>query len=281
LTINEETQTWMSLLRSFNSRLRRFALLGIGLFVIVCADWHFHADYLRQKAEFTSEVLSGFLLNEQFRHEAIQASKESKYPLGAMVRLESLPQLNRAVSQKLRDKFQEQEKKLGSFVLPVVAYRLAIVYAPLILLLGSIVSILQVRRLHDILGPFASSRADVQLALNSPFFDRVTLAYGEKRWRHFWAVAFVHLPIVMSSIIYIPSVIVPVIDPKIFITSIGYLPPAPDLLYGYRGDQWGIIWVLIITITITLWLILCLLGTNPWYISSGNAAKTDDSLKEE
>ncbi|MCK5003335.1 MAG: hypothetical protein KAS57_09935 [Gammaproteobacteria bacterium] len=273
----EQSEIWIKLLRSFNSRLRLIAMAGLGLFIIAFSDWGFQLEDLHKKSQHIAEILFEFSSVEKYINEAKQQAGSS---LGKDVRLDELPMLNRAVNKRLKEIIPQKQYQIGSYKLPAVPYRLTIICAPIILFFISIATAVQLRRLHLKLGPFINKNPEIQLLLNSPVFERVTLYYGERRWLHFLIVATIYSPVVFSAAIYIPAVMVTEIEPiKLFVTHIGYIPSPPPTIVIVLSRLEGLAatWAIILGLTITLWLVLSYIVTKPWYVQSSNDGGNEDT----
>jgi len=178
----ERSEIWIKLLRSFNSRMRLIAMTGLGLFVIVCSDWGFRLEDLHKQSQHTADILFEFSTIEKYINEAKEYTGSG---LGKTISLDELPLLNHDVNKRLKELMPQKQYQIGSYKLPATPYRLTIIYAPIALFFISLITAIQLRRLHLELGPFINEKPEIQLLLNSPVFERVTLYYGERRWLHF------------------------------------------------------------------------------------------------
>ncbi len=271
-----ELEVCLPLLRSLHSRLRRVAALGLALLVIVCADWLFQHEHLRQRAQLIEKVLVDLASEEQFRNEVRDVARKRKSNFSPLP-LESFPRLNAAVQKQVLKQLPPKQYQLGPFKLPTVIYRYALMVAPIGLVLVSLCTLLQIRKLHLVWGPLVKDGSELQQVLNSPLFDRVTSSYGEGRTIHFIMVALMHSPLVLSALMYIPAVLLPEVEPvKLFVTSLGtYFPSLPigiDVTQG-RTDQFVNELVSVLGITTIGWLLISALATKQWYKPSASPSE--------
>ena len=240
----------------------------ITVLIIVISEWFFYNDELRNEAKIAAAVLLELSSDSRFTGEIKDAAEQAESPRQA-VPLKKLPMLNSTVQSRIRNTVKAREFQIGSFRVPATPYRLTIMFAPIILFGFSLATVVQLRRLHNITGPQATQNTSLQQILNSPLFERVTRVYGEGRIRHAFAVAFIHLPLVIAAILFLPAVIMPELEEiRLYITTFGkYLPPNPPAIivpFAKAADN-AYLWVSLIVGTLACWIALTWLVTKPWY----------------
>jgi hypothetical protein len=185
----EQKTLWLEVLGKLHARLRQLALAGLVLLAAVAGDWFFRHQQLAEE-QFRSTPLLEELVFEAFTgaeqsklakeiHQSLQTAgcQVATSGLAQRIRIECIPSL----SQEVRGAGTARSSwKIFGQELPKVLYRAVILCAPIVLLLGTVVTGSQLRRLHSLLWSEVSI-VSVQQKLNSPYFTRVTTTYGEGR----------------------------------------------------------------------------------------------------
>ena len=189
----EQRTFWMEVLGQLHTRLRQLALAGLVVFIAVASEWFIHNQQLVEERSRIEPQLTEIAFNTFFDGFAgtseSDLSKEirrafdnsncviQKTLLAKQIKLECIPSLSKQTGTA---ETSHSEFKILGQTLPEVLFRLVILCAPIVLLLGTIVTASQISVMHSLLQGEVG-HVSVQQKLNSPYFARVTKVYGEGR----------------------------------------------------------------------------------------------------
>lgn len=259
----EQRTLWLEILGHLHTRLRQLALLGLVTLVAVVSDWFFQHQQLAEEQSHSEPqlqklVTDSFTATQQsILQREIQLALTNPECLIASApgtqRLKTgcIPSLSKSADISSKMEIYGRE-------LPKILYRLIVIFAPVVLLLGTIATVVQLRRLHVLLRTEVSNLS-VQHKLNSPYFSRVTTTYGEG-WRSQTliaaAISFVH---VLAAFMYVPAVLILSNVVDLFILDGRILDARIGATSEGRPFSLFIIWFTVLLCTLILWVVVFLL----------------------
>ncbi len=235
--------------------------LGWILFVVVIADWGFQHEQLAYETPLLLETIrtTGLKYSEDGQKAFEERNKNDALIVTAPLR--SLPQLLTEVDSQVEKALPQRKHQIGIFELPTAVYRLALLAAAPALLGLSLLRLWRVRKLHEMLSPLAGPMSEVQQLLNSPFYERVTKVYGEKRGLHLLTVLLLHSPLLLSSIWYVPGVLISKRENLIvMVTEIGHIFPADELRFE-APTHFTVMWIVSILLSLAGSIVVAALAT--------------------
>jgi len=161
---------------------------------------------------------------------------------------------------------------------------LPIMYGPILILGLILLTILQIRKLHTILVPMASPDSEMQLKLNSIYFDRITTHY-KHRWRfHVLSFGLIILFLtLLGPIIFMSARTFVRLDTTIEINNKGDIKGSPQLHntpllldVELTEVKHGAVLVLI---TMALWISLVLISVRVPYFVGKHTQKEIPTVK--
>ncbi|TKJ38708.1 MAG: hypothetical protein CEE38_03110 [Planctomycetes bacterium B3_Pla] len=237
---------------------------------------------MRELYESEKEELAKAFISSMSNTEPNQTI-ESYLSEGQTVDIKTIPTLWFAVRNHIAKNMPSEEFEIEGFKVGVLI-ALPVLYGPILILGLILCTILQIRKLHTILLPIASPDSEIQLKLNSVYFDRITTRY-KQRWRlHVLSFGLIILfltilgPLIFTSIRTFTK-----LDTRIEINEKGYITSdlqvdTTPIRFNSEPTVVNHASVLFF-ISIALWLALILISVRIPHYANKHAQKEMEAVK--
>lgn len=224
----ENPSPWINLYNKFCNRLR-FLVGGLVLLAFTAfVDGFAYVSTVSENYQLGVDIILKEKREAAFREEIREIYSKFNKPGIITVDMKKIRPLYREYVRAVDAKSLGQLFAIGNVELGHHPYILMLVYGPPVLVAAMLWPLLSIRKLHRRLGPVAEPEGEIQQKLNSLFYDRVTVHYGEGWRRHvIFSLAGIFILAVFSAFALLSS---RQLHPDLLlqITSTGEVSPVND-----------------------------------------------------
>jgi hypothetical protein len=259
----EQRAAWVKVAGQLHSRLRKLALLGLVVLAAVVNDWFSSYQRLEKERLLLTPPVNRLVVESlastapaPFDLEIRKARKDPRCLVKSnsvelRVRIGCLPSLSLVAAGS------DEKKRIFGQELPETPYQLAVLLAPIVFLFGTLATVRQLRRLHELLASETRS-ASVWQELNSPYHARVTTTYGERWGSQTLMAAAIGLVNVLAAFMYVPAALAA--KNVVRVSVVGDRVIFADLLTTFEGTTTALnaIWMVATVSALVLWVAIVL-----------------------
>jgi len=234
MELPDDSKHWLNVHDKLVQRIRWLFLLSAFISALGVVEGAKRFPELHEQYRLTQNFLLSLEGSQEYQAyliEAYQASNEKKsntIPIVKRISIEKIRPLHNAIQSYIQKNSKPDLVSFRGWSLSRLSYVKLIQWGPVVLLTAILFSIIQIRKLHVILKPWAFKGGVVQRKLNSIFYEQVTAHYGEGFYVHILLASLVLLAIVGAGQLVFSLDWVATIDARIAVDTNGNIHVPED-----------------------------------------------------
>jgi hypothetical protein len=227
MELPDDAKHWLTVHDKLVKRLQYLFILLAVISVLGLVEGNKRFPELHERYSLMQSFLLSLESPNKYQSLLIKAYKASNakeleaIPIVKRIPIERIGPLHNDVESYIQKQTRPDLLSFKGYSLSRVSYVRLIQWGPIVLLVVMLYSLIQIRKLHIILKPWAISGGDVQRKLNSIFYERVTTHYGEGFYVHVLLASLVILVIVYAGAVVFSVDWIATIDTQIAVDTNG------------------------------------------------------------